>query len=623
MECEFSPNSPDNFLSWKYKPVLSSRFRWAKCCIDQIANLRNDKAIKTALKSLPPTLDKTYERILCAIPEEDRDLAIRVLRWLLFSRRPMTLIEVVDGIAVDIGHGSIDPDNKLNEPEDILDICGGLIDLDEEKATLGLAHFTVKEYLISADITQGPAVSYYTQRTIAHAELAKICLTYTTFDNFDCGPCDNYQIRLEEYPLLAYAVRYWPEHVSEYKNDGDKTLDQLVLSFFHLGSNSGKFQAWRQLYDVCRSSDRSMTALEINRLLEKVKWLPATPLYFAAGIGHLQAVNELLEFGADVNVEGGEFGTPVAATVIGGHEQTLRLLLEKGADPNQTRDVNKKSGINLLYLAALDGHAKCLRTLLDFNADPERFPTPDSKNPLFVAGWEGRGDAFEVLVEADFFRNKRFDWDPIQRVLPTDDNYAFMQAFNFAGWQGFEKPFRRLFQKGKEFLLTQYESTNVMDNIFQYTARRAVAQGHLKIIKIIFQDKDARALCTRDDIFRALLQEAAYAGRENIVDFLLSLKKTPGPEATGFSLHLAAANGNVNIIESLIKAGANPNYVDDDGWSPILCASEYHNHSAVEKLSKVVGVSGMLSVTGVVGPNTWDISHQPEASTDGLEIIGK
>lgn len=529
----------------------------------------------------------------------------------------MTLIEIVNGIAVEIGHGSMDPDNKLNDPRDVLDICGGLIDLDEDNLTLGLSHFTVKTYLMSTDITQGPAVVYHAQHTIANAELAKICLTYIIFDDFSDGPCDDYEVRLEEYPLLAYAVRYWPEHVLEYQNDGDEILDRLVLDFFHLGSDSKKFQAWRQLYDIYRTSARQVTASEINLLLKTIKWPPATPLYFAASMGHLQAVKELLELGVDVNVEGGEFGTPVMATVEGGHVETLRLLLERGADPNQKKSNGTSS---LLLLASAAGHAKCVQTLLDFEADAAGIGILSSGDLMFSAAWGNHKNVVDVLVEADYFKNQGVPGDLLRGVVYENDNNPFILAFVYSGWQGFEKPFRTLFQRGRELLLVRPE--NPGEELLLYTARRAISRGHIKIIKIILQDKDAKALCIHDDAFRALLQEAAYAGRDNIVDLLLSLRKT-GPETTRFSLHLAAANGNINTMERLIKAGVNPNEIDDDGWSPILCASEYQNHYAVEKLSKVVDVLGTLGMIDRVSPNSWDTSHQPEVSTDGLEIIGK
>lgn len=529
----------------------------------------------------------------------------------------MTLIEVANGIAVEIGCKSMDPDNKLNDPKDILDICGGLIDLDEDNLTLGLSHFTVKTYLISTDIIQGPAVGYYAQHTIANTELAKICLTYITFDDFSNWPCDDYEARLEEYPLLAYAVKYWPEHVFEYQNDGDEILDQLVLSFFHLGPDSKKFQAWRQLYDICRTSPRPITASGINHSLKKIKWPPATPLYFAASMGHLQAVKELLEVGADVNAEGGEFGTPVVATVMGGHVETLRLLLERGADPNQTKDKGRNN--NLLFLASEAGHAKCVQTLLDFKADAAHIGILASNDLIHAATWGDHENVLDVLVEADYFKNQGVPGDLLRGVVYENDNNPFMLAFTYSGWQGFEKPFRTLFHRGRELLLVP--PVNPAEDLFLDTTRRVISAGHLKIIKFILQDKDAKALCIRDDTFRTLLEEASYAGRDNIVDLLLSLRKT-GPKTTGFSLHLAAANGNINIIERLIKAGVNPNDIDDDGWSPILCASEYHNHSAVEKLSKVVNVLGTLDMIGRASLNSWDTSHQPEESTDGLEIIG-
>ncbi len=58
---------------------------------------------RTSSKSFPVSskdLDETYSRILAGIYEDDRPDAIRILH-LVFSERPLTIEEAVDGIAVE------------------------------------------------------------------------------------------------------------------------------------------------------------------------------------------------------------------------------------------------------------------------------------------------------------------------------------------------------------------------------------------------------------------------------------------------------------------------------------------------------------------------------------------
>ncbi|KAG8798956.1 hypothetical protein FRC18_008497 [Serendipita sp. 400] len=51
-------------------------------------------------------------------------------------------------------------------------------------------------------------------------------------------------------------------------------------------------------------------------------------------MGHEKIVRLLLENGADVNKQGGEYGNALYAASIRGREQIVRILLDNGADVN-------------------------------------------------------------------------------------------------------------------------------------------------------------------------------------------------------------------------------------------------------------------------------------------------
>jgi hypothetical protein len=51
--------------------------------------------LRKALESLPKTLEETYARILANIDEKHRQYAIRILQFLTYSERLLTIHEVV------------------------------------------------------------------------------------------------------------------------------------------------------------------------------------------------------------------------------------------------------------------------------------------------------------------------------------------------------------------------------------------------------------------------------------------------------------------------------------------------------------------------------------------------
>jgi len=77
------------------------RFRWAACQLDALENCLEYRTLQNALASLPETLDETYSRILHGIPSEYKQNATRILQFLTYSERPLSIEEAVDAIAVD------------------------------------------------------------------------------------------------------------------------------------------------------------------------------------------------------------------------------------------------------------------------------------------------------------------------------------------------------------------------------------------------------------------------------------------------------------------------------------------------------------------------------------------
>jgi ankyrin repeat protein len=76
----------------------------------------------------------------------------------------------------------------------------------------------------------------------------------------------------------------------------------------------------------------------------------------------------LLDKGADVNAQGGEYGNALSAASFGGHEQAVKMLLDKGAD------VNAQGGPygNALQVASRNGHREIV-TLLQKHSTSKSF----------------------------------------------------------------------------------------------------------------------------------------------------------------------------------------------------------------------------------------------------------
>ncbi|KAL9045262.1 MAG: hypothetical protein Q9214_001672, partial [Letrouitia sp. 1 TL-2023] len=237
--------------------------------------------LEKVLTSLPESLDQTYERMLNNISgtAARRDVR-RVLTLLCFARRPLTVPEVIDGIAVEIGEpAQFNHKRRLKDANAIREICIGLVETYNEEDRLStelyektsdseylrIAHFSVQEYLVSDRIpkTHRFALEYRP----AHAEIARVCLIYLLEPGLSGRHADEilekkylYDTRFradpplietfrKEYPLAKFAAQQWPYHYTE-TADFSSEVDNLISKLFIFERAS--LATWVRIYDMGR-----------------------------------------------------------------------------------------------------------------------------------------------------------------------------------------------------------------------------------------------------------------------------------------------------------------------------------------------------------------------------------
>ncbi|KAK1990129.1 ankyrin [Colletotrichum falcatum] len=328
-------------------------FRWVSCQLDALEKCPDRNSLRQTLRSLPRTLDETYARVISKIPSEVEQTARRLLQSLVFSERPLRIEEAVDMIALVIeDRPRFDADNRMPKPCEISSYCSSLVavitrvdkDGKSEVKELQLAHFSVKEYLLSDRVEK--TISGAFRQTLARASITEICLAYLLELNYSLSPA---RLR-QSYPLARYAAQYWMSHAVQADTS---RVDTLIREFCQNKHSSKMFY---QLYDPDRPWDPEPGRFGINN----------TPLlYYVAYGGVICAVEEMLNNGADANAQGGAFGNALQAASFKGHNDIVQTLLDNGADAA----IATKYRRTALHTASSNGHVSALRLFLQSMLD--------------------------------------------------------------------------------------------------------------------------------------------------------------------------------------------------------------------------------------------------------------
>ncbi|KAK0932696.1 hypothetical protein LTR29_015734 [Friedmanniomyces endolithicus] len=519
-------------------------FRWAACQLDSLAKCVSRPQLTQALTTLPATLDGTYARILDQIPDEYRQDSIRLLQVLTWSERPLRIEELVDFLAVDLhNEPGFDVENRMPVPREILRLCSSLVtmmeasqdwegwysaweetnsDVEEGKRKYGigdqgeqttremqLAHFSVKEYLISERLDERYQV--HLREMPSAACIASASLTYL----LNIGGDNDLAELKTKFPLSRYSARYWTDFAALAETSEDRVLELAM----RLLSDRRACARWLSLWDP----EVPWQEEPRNR-----RELPQ-PLYYAALFGLERSTSALIDKGVDVNAQGGDHGNALQAACSKGRKKIAEMLISNGAD-NAPKGYNSTA----LQAACAEGHEKTAELLLSHGVDVN---APGQKYGTALQAACARGH--EKTAELLFSRGAD--------VHAQGGEYGnALQAACIEGYMGIA-----------EMLLSNGADVDAQGGHFDNALQAACAGGPKKIAEMLLSHgADVNA---RGRHFGSALNVACLYGRKSIAEWLLDNGANVNAQSEGkFSNAVSAARAGRNreILEMLLARGS-------------------------------------------------------------------
>lgn len=531
------------------------RFRWVKCQLDILKSLKRPKSIRHALESLPGTLDETYERILTSVQgREERELIRLAFQFVVFAARPMTLAEIAEAVVVDMKETELDPEARFTHPSDVLSGCESLFILSGE--FLGLAHYSIQEYLASDRIVQGPAGFFAIKREEAMADLSLRCLTYINYDVFNEGPAasaDEFEARLRNYPFLDYACNYWFTHCRDIK-----VQEKICGRFENVWADRDfpKYLSWSQVF-----CDVSVT---LKRDYQTYHLRTPSMLYFPALWGLSVLCAKLIALGHPIDQPGGYYGSAIQAAAVNKHSDVVEFFIDKGVD------INQQCGYfgNALQAAVVSGDYRTTLLLIENGA--QVYSTGGIYGtPLQGAARHGHLVLVQLLVHHGADVNQL--GGPYGGALQAAANNGHLEVVRFLVMKGASVNEKRGafgtsleaacsaaidHQAVVKYLLQSKADPDTPGGLYSRPLIAAALHGHVQSVRYLL-DFGAEPNVS-DDVYGNPLHSAAMNGHEDTVLVLLGCGALVNAHGGRYSSAIQAAsrNGHVAIVRSLLEHGA-------------------------------------------------------------------
>ena len=176
--------------------VDQNRFLWVYFSIETVCAQKTDDDKRSAISNLPKDLPSIYIRALRrTLAAGNQDVASAMLLWAAIAKRPLSIMEMREAIAVRLRQTELRESQLITEVESMVGWCNSLLIIDEEDRIVQFAHYSIKDTLqnlnsilsergFDLNIRERLAIFHISEERKAEVA-SQVCCTYLWFDAFD------------------------------------------------------------------------------------------------------------------------------------------------------------------------------------------------------------------------------------------------------------------------------------------------------------------------------------------------------------------------------------------------------------------------------------------------------
>ncbi|KAF2168781.1 hypothetical protein M409DRAFT_20798 [Zasmidium cellare ATCC 36951] len=371
------PEPKREALETALKNRSEATFLWISLTLSVLHERRlaaNDDIFQI-VNAFPSGLTQIYDTILNAIPKQDFDAAIKVLRTISASNRRLNVAELNAIISIQDEHQSLAElrgDVSLADENFVEKLLAGLVNIRDGQ--FALVHHTLKEFILDRDRSEAES----------HNIVAQATTRYLLLEDFQF---DIFQDQSPQTPISPERVHFLQKAIVEdeahgimgdlFKEPAELSRDALLAAAnrFELFDYAARF--WHMHFAKCQNNSLQAlqeSALELYSADKQENWyhylchvdttfseLPSQPdpLTLACLLGHVTSVAALT-----LEQDSITCGDGIYWAARNGHADVLKILLPVTSPSVQDTQTHGKSP---LAAASEQGHLECVQCLLRSN----------------------------------------------------------------------------------------------------------------------------------------------------------------------------------------------------------------------------------------------------------------